>query len=430
MRVWKPSLVRVGVALAMVLGVTMTSARAGQVSVFWDAPSQNADGTLLTDLTGFKVYSGTRSRQYDRVKDVGNVTQTVIDGLVDGQTYYFAVTAYDASGNESEFSDEAFKTISQGTGAPPSNPPGPGNVGLTNVVPTAYTVAPVFVGDTYYIDRSYVLTTLPSPLKGLVAIKTANGDKKNQAPEFLRFSLSQSATLYVAYDGRATRYPDWLTSAFTDTGLRIETSDVPLTVWSRDLAAGTHSLPGNANGNPSGVGSNYFVLFRVPASSPPPPPAPGNPSNPTPSPPFLDPATAVQVMLPSAYETQPLLVGDTYYIDRSYVLTDLPPQLDGLMGIKTANNDKRNQETVFLTFALTHPATLYVAYDARTTRYPTWLTDAFVDTGLTVGTSDVPLKVWAQVLPAGTHSLPGNQHGNPIGVGSNYLMLIDFQTQN
>jgi hypothetical protein len=38
-------------------------------------------------------------------------TSYVASGLQRGQTYYFAVTAYDGSGNESDFSAEASKPI-------------------------------------------------------------------------------------------------------------------------------------------------------------------------------------------------------------------------------------------------------------------------------------------------------------------------------
>jgi hypothetical protein len=40
-----------------------------------------------------------------------NTSIAVTSGIVRGQTYYFAVTAYDAAGNESAFSDEVSKLI-------------------------------------------------------------------------------------------------------------------------------------------------------------------------------------------------------------------------------------------------------------------------------------------------------------------------------
>jgi hypothetical protein len=131
----------------------------------------------------------------------------------------------------------------------------------TGVSPTTYVVAPLRVGDPYYIDRSYTTTAMPSALAGLVGIKTANNDKTNQSDKFLTFTLTQPATLYVAYDAHATRYPTWLTASYTNTGQRLTTSDVPLSLWRREVAAGTVTLPGNLYGNPPGVASNYVVLL-------------------------------------------------------------------------------------------------------------------------------------------------------------------------
>jgi len=74
----------------------------------WNATTTNIDGTPLEDLEGYKVYSGTESKKYKVSYDVKNVTTYDIDGLIDWHTYYFAVTAYDTSGNESPYSEEIY----------------------------------------------------------------------------------------------------------------------------------------------------------------------------------------------------------------------------------------------------------------------------------------------------------------------------------
>lgn len=58
------------------------------------------------DLAGYQIYYGTTSRFYSTIIDVGNVTQYTVNGLNPGVTYYFAVTAYDVNGNESDYSEE------------------------------------------------------------------------------------------------------------------------------------------------------------------------------------------------------------------------------------------------------------------------------------------------------------------------------------
>ncbi|MGH7258108.1 MAG: fibronectin type III domain-containing protein, partial [Nitrospiraceae bacterium] len=63
-----------------------------------------------TDLAGYKVYVGTASGVYGAPIDVGKVTSYVVSNLQLGNTYYFTVTAYDVSSNESLHSGEVTKS--------------------------------------------------------------------------------------------------------------------------------------------------------------------------------------------------------------------------------------------------------------------------------------------------------------------------------
>jgi hypothetical protein len=137
---------------------------------------------------------------------------------------------------------------------------------VTNVVPQHYEVAPVHVGDMYYIDRTYTITAMPDELAGSLAVKTPNSSKNNAEATLLTFTVTQDTTLYVAYDARATRYPDWLTASFTATGQLLQTTDTALMLWKREVAAGAVSLPGNQYGNPVGVHSNYVILVAADTS--------------------------------------------------------------------------------------------------------------------------------------------------------------------
>ncbi|MBN2299378.1 MAG: fibronectin type III domain-containing protein, partial [Deltaproteobacteria bacterium] len=58
------------------------------------------------DLAGYKVYYGTQSGEYATTVDVGNTTSYTSGVADEGSTYYVAVSAYDTSGNESDFSQE------------------------------------------------------------------------------------------------------------------------------------------------------------------------------------------------------------------------------------------------------------------------------------------------------------------------------------
>ncbi|ULA62597.1 MAG: Fibronectin type-III domain-containing protein [Nitrospira sp.] len=58
------------------------------------------------DLSYYRVYYGTSSRNYSTSTAVGNTTSTTISNLTSGQIYYFALTAVDTSGNQSAYSQE------------------------------------------------------------------------------------------------------------------------------------------------------------------------------------------------------------------------------------------------------------------------------------------------------------------------------------
>ena len=76
---------------------------AAQLSLAWDSNNN-------PNVAGYKVYYGTISRTYGSPVNAGNVTNYTVTGLTAGKVYFFAVTAYDSSNNESGFSSEVSGT--------------------------------------------------------------------------------------------------------------------------------------------------------------------------------------------------------------------------------------------------------------------------------------------------------------------------------
>jgi hypothetical protein len=87
------------IALIAILTLLIaTVASAARIHVIWNPNTE-------PDLAGYRIYHGTESGQYGEPVDVGNVTGHVMEITPEyGATHYFAVTAYDTSGNESGFS--------------------------------------------------------------------------------------------------------------------------------------------------------------------------------------------------------------------------------------------------------------------------------------------------------------------------------------
>ncbi len=105
-----PKIITVTLSIILVL-LTSLPVHAAIATLSWTPPTTNANGTPLTDLAGYRIYYGTVSRGYSQSVDVSNVTSYIIGGFAEGQTYYFAVTAYDTYGNESAYSLETSKTF-------------------------------------------------------------------------------------------------------------------------------------------------------------------------------------------------------------------------------------------------------------------------------------------------------------------------------
>ncbi len=84
----------------------------GSARLLWQAPTQNDDASVLTDLAGFRIVYGTSPSELTKTIDVlgPNSTNYTVDSLTAG-TWYFAVRAYTAAGTESALSTIASKTV-------------------------------------------------------------------------------------------------------------------------------------------------------------------------------------------------------------------------------------------------------------------------------------------------------------------------------
>ena len=74
-------------------------AAAASVTLAWDA-------SAAPELAGYELYYGYASRSYRLSVNVGQATTAALSGLDEAKVYYLAVVAYDAHGNESDFSNE------------------------------------------------------------------------------------------------------------------------------------------------------------------------------------------------------------------------------------------------------------------------------------------------------------------------------------
>jgi hypothetical protein len=93
-RVW---ILVAGIAVA--LHCATANVTGASVTLAWDPSAEPG-------VSGYKVHYGLHSRAYPFVVDAGNATRQTIGDLQEGASYYFAVTAYNVAGQESDFSGE------------------------------------------------------------------------------------------------------------------------------------------------------------------------------------------------------------------------------------------------------------------------------------------------------------------------------------
>ena len=82
------------------------------IAFSWVPPTENSNGSPLTNLAGYKIHYGTAPEDYSQVVALNNpsLNRYVLDSLPSG-TYYFAITAYNSAGVESTLSGEISATL-------------------------------------------------------------------------------------------------------------------------------------------------------------------------------------------------------------------------------------------------------------------------------------------------------------------------------
>ncbi len=97
---------------AFSITVTSPTVTTGTAVLDLTPPSQNTDGSALTDLAGLRVYYGTAESDLTQVLDLpGTVATTYTLSSLASGTWYFAATAYTSDGLESSPSAVVSKSI-------------------------------------------------------------------------------------------------------------------------------------------------------------------------------------------------------------------------------------------------------------------------------------------------------------------------------
>jgi hypothetical protein len=95
-----------------IVQVKAAAATSGSAALYWIAPTENTNGSPITNLAGYHIYYGTSAKALTTTitVDGGSTTNYTVTGLSAG-TYYFSVVAYNTEGVDSENSNLESKTI-------------------------------------------------------------------------------------------------------------------------------------------------------------------------------------------------------------------------------------------------------------------------------------------------------------------------------
>jgi hypothetical protein len=186
-RLWGLS---VAITVCIAAGIITADAFAAQATLAWDPNTES-------DLAGYKIHYGTVSGNYTAHLDVHNVTTYTVTGLTDGQTYYFAASAYNASGKESGYSNQVVYSPASPLNRPPVITAGPQAAPNTVTLPAATTVS-VTASDADGTPLTYAWSKAAGP-------GTATFTNASAASTAVALSAAGSYTLAVAVsDGETT----------------------------------------------------------------------------------------------------------------------------------------------------------------------------------------------------------------------------------
>jgi hypothetical protein len=92
--------------------VAVNAVSNGRATLSWTAPTENTDGSTLSNLSGYRIRYGTSANALTSTIVIENasVTTYVVEDLAPA-TWYFAVTAVNSTGAESTYSNVANKAI-------------------------------------------------------------------------------------------------------------------------------------------------------------------------------------------------------------------------------------------------------------------------------------------------------------------------------
>ena len=255
---------RLAAALAGCLVVTLC--QASDVTLAWDSSPA---------ATGYRLHSGTTTGVYTQITEVGNTTSALVSNLTVGQTYFFAVTAYNGTGPDTAPSNEVSYTA---TSTPtPSPTPTPTPTSTATPSPT--------------------VTPSPTPTPSVVQmLSPAPGSTLGSSTVTFSWSAGGATTYSLQVGsslGTSNIYSSGSITSHSATVSNLPTNGHPIYVSLWSLV--NHSWSANRY--------TYTTAATSPSPTPTPTPTPTQSPTPTPTPTPTSTATPTPTITPSTTPT-------------------------------------------------------------------------------------------------------------------------------
>lgn len=93
--------------------ITVDAIALGAATLSWNPPTENMNGSALTDLAGYKIYYGRSADQLSRMIVIDNpgLTRYVVENLAQSR-WHFSMTSFNSKGVESQRTTTISKLIS------------------------------------------------------------------------------------------------------------------------------------------------------------------------------------------------------------------------------------------------------------------------------------------------------------------------------
>jgi hypothetical protein len=123
----------------------------------------------------------------------------------------------------------------------------------------------ISLGKRVWTDREATFSVIPAFLQGAVYIITANEDKFAKGDKFLSFYIAHGGYIYVAYDVRYSRLPQWLESFLAtrdNVAFTFGPANYPMRLYRKHFDSGPVDLGGPYPDGETGNYSMYSVIFK------------------------------------------------------------------------------------------------------------------------------------------------------------------------